>query len=73
MAYVERPRTNLEQQRRHQQEIIATDEHDLDILASSAKLLQVARGVDSTETTAKNHDSGLLDAGSCAHVFTFRV
>src|SRR5262245_47270636 len=56
MAGVERPGTDLEQQRRHQKEIVAADEKDLDIRASFTKPFQMPGRVDSAKAAAQDHD-----------------
>jgi hypothetical protein len=50
--------TNFKQQRRHEQEIVATDEDDFDIRPPPAQSLQIASRIDSTEAAAEDHDPG---------------
>ncbi len=65
VSQVQGPRANLEQQRRHDEEVVATHQDDLDIGAALAKPLQVAGGVDPTEATAEYQDPSLRGVRVC--------
>ena len=57
MAEIECPGTNLKQQWRHEQEIIPTHQHDLNIRTVLQKPFQVAGRVDSTKAATKDHNA----------------
>src|SRR5262245_43763849 len=59
MAGVERPGTDLEQQRGHQEEVVPAHEDDLDVPPALAKPLQVAGRAHPTEAAAEDHNPGL--------------
>src|SRR5262249_55559657 len=59
MAEIECSGTDLEEQRGHDEEIVAAHKHDLDILPAFAKPLQVTGRIDATESAAEDHNPGL--------------
>src|SRR5262249_2367330 len=63
MPQVQRSRTNLEEQRRHDEEIVAAHQDDFDVHAASAKPLQVAGSVISSEAAAEYQDPSLRGYG----------
>jgi hypothetical protein len=56
MAEIECSGTDFEEQRGHDEEIVAAHKHDLDILPVFAKPLQVTARVDPTEAAAEDYD-----------------
>src|SRR5262245_37576832 len=56
IAYVERSRANLEQQRSHDQKIVTAHQDDFDVRVCFAKSLQVPRGIDAAEPAAQYYD-----------------
>ena len=65
MALVERPGTDLEQQRRHEEKIVLAHENDLHVRPVTAKLFQMAGRVDPAKTAAENHDPFGWGWGTC--------
>src|SRR5215472_15026264 len=59
MTEVECSGTDLEEQRRHHEEIVPAHENDLDILPVFAKPLEVTGRENSTEAAAEDHNLGL--------------
>ncbi len=53
VSQVEGSRADLEQQRRHDQEVVPAHQSDLDIGTALAKFLQVAGGVHATEAATQ--------------------
>ncbi len=58
MVGIEGAGTNLEQERRHEKEIVLAYQDDLDIRAVSAQLLQVPRRINAAKSSAEDYDSG---------------
>ena len=56
---IEGARAHLEQQRRHQEEVVPAHQDDLDIRPPLAELFQLAGGVDPAEAPAEDHDASL--------------
>ena len=65
MSQVEGSGADLEQQRRHEEEVVPAHQNDFDIRAAPAKLLQVTGGVDPTEAAAEDHDPNLRSVRVC--------
>jgi hypothetical protein len=59
MAQVEGAGTDLEQQRRHDEEIVPAHQDDLDVRPAAAKVFQVTGGVNPAEAAAEDDDAGL--------------
>src|SRR5262249_50977109 len=57
VAQVERSRADLEQQRRHDQEVVPTDQDDLDVRAAPEQPFQMAGRVDAAEAAAQYDDA----------------
>ena len=53
---IERPGADLEQERRHQQEVVPAHEDDLDVRPAFAKPLQAAGRGHSSKAAAEDHD-----------------
>jgi hypothetical protein len=56
MPQVERPGTNLKQERSHEQEVVSAYEHDFDVGPTLKELLQVLGCVGATESAAQDQD-----------------
>jgi hypothetical protein len=57
VADVEGPGENLEQQRRHEQEIVPAHQNDLNIRSASEEPFQAAGGVDSAKPAAEDQNA----------------
>ena len=62
MNRIKRPGKHLEQQRRHEEEVVPAHENDLDVRPALEKLLQAAGRVDPAEAAAQDHDPSLRSA-----------
>jgi hypothetical protein len=62
-------RAHLEEQRRHEEEVVPADEHDLDVAPVPEQSLEVPGGVRAAEPATKHHDSrGRRGGGGRARV-----
>jgi hypothetical protein len=59
MTHVERPGKRLEQQRRHDQEVVPAHQDDLDIRAAPEEPFQVAGRVEAPKAAAEDHNAFL--------------
>jgi len=64
-SQVEGSRADLEQQRRHDEEVVPAHQTDLDIRTALAKLLQVAGGEDPTEAATEDQDPSFRSGWIC--------